>query len=80
MLQPFKLFVLQELFALQVSSLCPWGGPGTAVPSDLGHLMGLWLSKAVQFSQGHGTSCKQHLSVVPVAPCKEASLPTAGPA
>lgn len=27
-LQPFKLFVLQELFALQVPSLCPWGGAG----------------------------------------------------
>lgn len=61
-LQPFKLFVLQELFALQVPSLCPWGGAGTAVPSDSGHLMGLWLSRAVQFSQGHGISCRQHLS------------------
>lgn len=30
LLQAFKLFVLQELFALQIPSLCPWGGTGTA--------------------------------------------------
>lgn len=62
MLQPFKLFVLQELSALQAPSLCPWGGLGTAVQS----------------SQGHGTFSRQHLSVLPLALCKAASLPTAG--
>lgn len=57
MLQPFKLFVLQELFVLQAPSRCLWGGLGTAM----------------QFSQGHSTSSRQHLSVVPLALCKAAS-------